>query len=81
MLALGDVSAARLLYQRGAAGGSGRAATGVGKTYDPLFLAEIRASGIVGDAAAAAAWYEKAVALGDASAAELLKRLGERKGR
>ena len=44
-------------------------------TYDPAFLAQIRARGMTPDANAAAGWYIKAVALGDRDAEELLKRL------
>ncbi len=77
LLALGDVSSARLLYERAAAGGDGRAATGAGKTYDPLFLSEIGARGIQADPAAAAAWYRRAIELGDQSAAERLKRMSQ----
>ena len=46
MLALGDISAARLLYERAAALGSAKAATALGKTYDPAFLASIQVSGL-----------------------------------
>ena len=46
MLALGDISAARLLYARAAARGSAKAATTLGKTYDPAFLASIQVSGL-----------------------------------
>ena len=41
MLELGDVSAARLLYERAAALGNAKAATAAGKTYDPAFLISI----------------------------------------
>ena len=74
MLALGDVSAARLLYER-AASTSGHAAAAAGKTYDPAFLAQIGARGIPSDPGAAAEWYRKAVALGDPEADQLLRRL------
>jgi TPR repeat protein len=60
MLSLGDISAARLLYERAAALGSARAATAVGKTFDPAFLAAIHASVLRPDPAAAASWYRKA---------------------
>jgi type II secretory pathway predicted ATPase ExeA len=76
MLALGDISAARLLYQRAAALGSGRAATAVGKTYDPAFLASIRASGIAADRVVAATWYRKGAGLGDLEGADRLAGLG-----
>jgi TPR repeat protein len=75
MLELGDISAARRLYERAAALGSARAATAAGKTYDAAFLASIHARGIVPDPAAAADWYRKAIALGDREAAERLARL------
>jgi TPR repeat protein len=75
MLELGDVSAARLLYERAAALGNAKAATAAGKTYDPAFLTSIRASGLVPDRATAAAWYQKGVALGDREAADRLAKL------
>ncbi len=75
MLALGDISAARRLYERAAALGSARAATAVGKTYDPVFLASIHATGIIADRDAAAGWYRKGAALGDRDGADRLARL------
>lgn len=75
MLALGDISAARLLYERAASLGSARAATALGKTYDPAFLATIQVSGLAPNRAAAAAWYQKAAGLGDAEAEGRLARL------
>jgi hypothetical protein len=73
-LDLGDISAARLLFQRAAETGNAAAATALGKTYDPNFTANPSAR----DPARAAEWYRKAVALGDPSAADLLKRVGGR---
>jgi TPR repeat protein len=81
LLALGDVSAARLLYERAAAGGDGRGATGAGKTYDPVFLLAIGARGIQADPVAAANWYRKAVELGDRSAVERLTQMSQRSAR
>jgi type II secretory pathway predicted ATPase ExeA len=75
MLALGDISAARLFYERAAALGSAGAATALGNTYDAAFLASIQAKGIVADQAAALVWYRKAAALGDTEAARQLNRL------
>jgi type II secretory pathway predicted ATPase ExeA len=68
---LGDIAAARLLYRRAADAGNAPASTALGKTYDPSFVP----SGQAPDPARAAEWYRKAVALGDAHAADLLKRL------
>ena len=77
LLALGDVSSARLLYQRAAAGGDGRAATGMGKTYDPLFLSAIGARGIQAELPAQPQRGCRAIGLGDEAAAERLKRLSQ----
>jgi hypothetical protein len=75
MLAAGDISAARLLYERAADSGNARAATGVGKTYDPNFLRDIGARGLTPDANRAAEWYRRAAEAGDAEAAQRLERL------
>jgi hypothetical protein len=75
MSARGDVAAARLLYVRAAAEGSAAAATGAGKTYDPICLAEFGARGLKADTKVAAIWYRKAIALGDQEAAPLLQQL------
>jgi TPR repeat protein len=68
LLRTGDIFAARPAYERAAAGGSARAMTTLGMTYDPSFLSRIHARGIRPDPAMAAEWYRKAVALGDAAA-------------
>ena len=68
LLRQGDVSAARLLYERAAAAGSGHAATAMGKTFEASFLAGLGVTGISADPALAAAWYRRALDLGDAEA-------------
>lgn len=70
-LALGDIAAARLLFERATVAGDAAAATALGKTYDPNFVA----LGGKPDAAIAAAWYRKAIALGNPRAATLIQRL------
>ena len=70
-LDLGDIAAARLLFQRAAEGGNAAAATALGKTYDPSFTPTATPE----DAGHAFEWYMKAVVLGDSSASDLLKRL------
>jgi hypothetical protein len=75
MLALGDISAARLLYERAARAGSGEAAADVGRTHDPAVLAQLGARGMQPDPDMAATWYRRAIALGDAASAERLQRL------
>jgi hypothetical protein len=72
LFAIGNVSAARLVYQRAAALASARAATATGKTFDPRSLQAIGAIGVVADPDAAAAWYRRGSALGDEDAAPLL---------
>ena len=77
LLRQGDVLAARLLFERAAAGGSGAGAVGMGKTYDPRFLASIDARGLKGDPARAIEWYRKAaVDPGNREAADRLRVLG-----
>lgn len=75
MLAIGDVSAARLLYERAAAAGSAAAATAMGRSFDPQVLATLGARGLRGDPEAAAAWYRRGAAMGDADARSLAGRL------
>jgi hypothetical protein len=76
LLARGDVSAARQLFERAAGSGSGEAAIEAGRTYDPAVLAALGVRGIRPDAAAAIAWYRRAVALGELDSAEAaLRRL------
>jgi hypothetical protein len=67
-LAEGDIIAARLLFERAAALGSGAAAMAAAKTYDGDFLLRAGARGIRADPAAALAWIRKAAALGDPEA-------------
>ena len=74
-LADGDIIAARLLFERAANMGSAVAATAAGKTYDIDFLLRTGARGIRADPAAAAAWYRRAAALGDAEARARLDRI------
>jgi TPR repeat protein len=78
LLALGDLTAARLLYGRAAAAGDARGAIGMAKTYDPLVLAQMGARGIQPDQDVAASWYRKALSLGDTSAAARLRMLERR---
>ena len=75
MLALHDIGSARLLYERAAKAGNSRAATGVGKTYDPNYLRMEGAVGLQPNRSEAATWYQKAAALGDPEAAVLLRQL------
>jgi general secretion pathway protein A len=75
LLKIGDISGARLAYERAAAGGSAGAMTALGMTYDPSFLNRSNAIGIRADPAKAAEWYRKAATLGDAAAAARISQL------
>jgi predicted double-glycine peptidase len=75
MLERGDILGSRLMFERAAAAGDRRAATEAGKTFDPLFLTQIRVSGPPASTTSAATWYLKAMALGDTEAGERLRRL------
>lgn len=71
----GDVSAARLLYDRAASAGSAHAATAMGKTFDPTVLSGIGAVGISPDPALATLWYRRGLGLGDEEARTRLQSL------
>jgi hypothetical protein len=72
MMALGDVSAARLLYKRAAEAGDARAAVEIGRTYDPQYLAKTNLADVKPDPTLANDWYRRALALGDTKAGLLL---------
>ena len=61
--AIGDISAARLLYERAAESGSAPAARQLARTYDSAFLPPAT-EGTLANAARAKFWYERAAALG-----------------
>ena len=75
LLKAGDIAAARSAYERAAAGGNAKAQIGVGKTYDPLVLAKLRARGVRGDPVQAASWYARAGEAGDAEGQQRLHAL------
>src|SRR5215467_15543417 len=72
----GDVSGARLMYQRLAKEGEASAALALAESYDPPMLREANITrGVAPDFALAQSWYEKAKALGSPVAAERLEKL------
>jgi hypothetical protein len=70
-----DIASARLFYERAADAGDAAAATRMGETFDPAFLARAGIRGTGGDQRQALSWYRRARDLGDAEAARLLKTL------
>jgi hypothetical protein len=78
LMANGDVSGARLMYQRLAEEGEALAALALAETYDPPVLRKSNIRGaITPDVVLARRWYEKAKALGSPAAAERLERLAQ----
>src|SRR5215467_3098823 len=75
-MANGDVSGARLMYQRLAKEGEASAALALAESYDPPMLREANITrGVAPDFALAQSWYEKAKALGSPVAAARLEKL------
>ncbi len=73
----GDVSAARLVFERAAEARDPRAALALGSTYDPNVLKKMGAVGVQADAEQARAWYERAAEFGSGDAAPRISALAE----
>jgi len=74
----GNVSMARLYYQRAADMGLARGALALAGTYDANELQRRKVVGVQPDSEQARQWYERARELGAPEAAERLSRLGPR---
>ena len=75
LLAIGDITAARLLLERAADAQEAEAALMLAGTYDPQILGVQDMRSITTDPAMARAWYEKAAQLGSADARRRLSQL------
>jgi len=76
LMAHGDITAARMMFQRVAEAGEAAGAFALAETYDPVVLRPLRLrGGIAPDPALARSWYEKARDLGSSAAPERLARL------
>ena len=75
---LGDLSAARRFYASSVQQGEPAAALRLGRLYDPAYLRQAALGGIDADPDQAKRWYERAAAMGNASAGPLLEALSER---
>jgi len=75
LLSTGDVTSARLFYQRAADAGAGLAAVRLGETFDPAFLDRAHFRGARGDSGQAVSWYRRARDLGVTDAEALLKAI------
>jgi hypothetical protein len=78
-MAVGDIVAARMVFQRAAETGDAGAAMALGATYDPLILARLGAVGMVADVSKARNWYEKAKEFGSQEAPRRLEQLANRR--
>ena len=76
LFARGDISSARLFYERAADAGEGRAALRLGNTFDPAFLGFAHLY-MRGDLAIAESWYGRARELGETEA-EILLTIAQR---
>ena len=65
-LQIGDVTSARLFYERAADAGDGRGAMRLGATFDPTFLQRAGLRNMRGDVAEAQFWYGRALDLDSA---------------
>jgi len=75
LLANGDVSSARLVYEHLASKGSAIGALSLARTYDPRILPSLGVIGMQPDPERARKWYERAIALGSEAAREQLATL------
>jgi hypothetical protein len=77
-IAVGDVVAARTIFQRAAEAGDATAALALAATYDPIVLAKLGVMGMGADVAKARAWYQMAESYGSAEASQRLLVLNKR---
>ena len=81
LLQTGDVTSARLFYERAAAAGDGRAALRLGISFEPAFLERIGIPTEQADVAAARMWFGRALDLGVPEAKRQLDNLAPKEGR
>jgi hypothetical protein len=78
LMTYGEVTAARVMFQRVAEAGEGAGAFALAETYDPLVLAELRLrERITPDLTLARTWYERARDLGSPDARDRIARLAQ----
>jgi TPR repeat protein len=74
-VSVGDVAAARVLFERAAEAGDSNAALALGATYDAVVLAKLGVRGIAPDAEKAHYWYQKSREFGSPEAPTWLAKL------
>jgi TPR repeat protein len=75
LLAIGDITSARLLLERAADAQEADAALMLAGTYDPLVLGAQDMRSITPDPATARLWYQKAAQLGSSDAKRRLSQI------
>jgi hypothetical protein len=76
LMAHGDITAARMMFERAAEAGEAAGAFALAETYDPMVLKKLPLrGGIAPNLALARSWYEKAKDLGSITAPERIARL------
>jgi pimeloyl-ACP methyl ester carboxylesterase len=78
LLQLGDLSAARLFFERAAAQGHAGAMRALAETFDPIELQRLRILGAASDPHRAIEWYRRAAEAGDGDSLGRVGRLSDR---
>jgi TPR repeat protein len=73
----GDITSARLFYDRAVEEGDGRAALRMAMTFDPIVLSQIGIRATAGDSREALSWYQRARDLGQPIAKHLLDEINQ----
>lgn len=77
LLTNGDIASARLFYRRALKDGDPRAATAIGRSYDPVIYEELEVRGVAPDPNQAVEWYRRGAEAGDSTAKDRLQALGK----
>ena len=77
LLTNGDIASARLFYKRALKDGDPRAATAIGRSYDPVIYEDLEVRGVAPDPNQAVEWYRRGAEAGDTTAKEHLQALGK----
>jgi TPR repeat protein len=78
LMTYGDVTTARIMFQRVAEAGDGAGAFALAESYDPIVLKDLRLPReTMPDLVLARTWYEKARDLGSLEARDRISRLAQ----
>jgi hypothetical protein len=74
-MSIGDITSARIVFERLAESGFAQGALAAASAYDPRYLAGHNVVGVRGDEAKARAFYQRAMQLGSAEAGRILAQM------